>query len=69
MSILIGYRVPGDRRGRCVTLGDHLHGHVNEDDATRIADELRQALGSEPAPQSVRGRLIRLAKERMGAVS
>ena len=31
----------------------------------RIADDLRQSLGAEPTWQSVRGRLIRIARARM----
>lgn len=69
MSILIGYRVPGDSRGRCLTLGDEFHKLVSDEDASRIAAGLRQSLGREPAPQSVRGRLIQLAKTRRGGAS
>jgi len=66
MSWFIGYRVPGDPRGRCLTLDDAFYGAVTDTDANRIAAELRCQTGKEPAPQSVRGRLIRLAKKRQG---
>lgn len=66
MSFYIGYRVPGDSRGRCLTLDDRYHGAVTDADADRIAADLRRQAGREPAPQSVRGGLIQLAKVRQG---
>ncbi|TAN50302.1 MAG: hypothetical protein EPN21_09265 [Methylococcaceae bacterium] len=66
MSFYIGYRVPGDLCRRCLTLDDRYYGAVTEADADRIAAGLRQREGVEPAIQSVRGRLIRLAKVRRG---
>ncbi len=65
MSILCGYPVPGKPRGQAFTLPDFCHGLVNESHANRIADDLRQSLGAEPTWQSVRGRLIRIARARM----
>jgi hypothetical protein len=65
MSFFIGYRVPGDPRGRCLTLDDRYHGAVTDADAESIVVSLRRAINREPAPQSVRGGLIRLAKARL----
>lgn len=62
MSILIGYRIPGSDRGKTFTLPDFCHGKVSEGDADRVASGLRQATGSEPSWQAVRGQLIRLAR-------
>lgn len=69
MSFLIGYRVPGDSRGRCMILDDRYHGAVTEDDANEIANALRQRHSKEPVVQSVRGGLIRLARSRQRRAS
>ncbi len=62
MSVLIGYLLPGNPRGQAFTLPDFCHGKVGEDDANRIANGLRTVTGAEPAWQTVRGRLIQLAR-------
>ena len=61
MSFYIGYR-NGTREGRCIAMDDCYHGLVNERDACRVADQLRQELGKEPHIQTVKSRGIRLAK-------
>lgn len=65
MSILIGYRIPGSKRGGVLTLPDDCYGLVSETDADHIANA-RRADGIEPTWQSVRGVLIRLARVRRG---
>jgi len=64
MSFFIGYH-DGTRQGRCFTLPDLYHGIVGDADADHIAEQLRRELGREPHIQTVRGRVIRLAKSRM----
>jgi len=67
MSITAGYRVPGNPRGQAFTLPDFCWGKIGFDDACRIAESLRRAAGREPHWQTVRGKLIRLAKSKGGA--
>lgn len=62
--MIIGYRKPGSRRGQALTLPDWCYGLVQEADADRLAATLRQGARREPAWQTVRGQLIRLAHER-----
>ncbi len=63
MSFLINWH-DGTREGRCISMPDEYHGLVTEVDADRIAQQLRTEQGKEPHHQSIRGRLIRLAKQR-----
>ncbi len=65
--MIIGYTIPGSRRGQALTLPDWCYRKVTEADACRIADEMRRALGHEPTWQAVRGALIRMAKQRNAA--
>jgi hypothetical protein len=44
---------------------DTCWGKFSQDDASLIADSLRQATGTEPAWQTVRGKLIRLARSKI----
>jgi hypothetical protein len=64
MSILTGYTIPGSRRGQAIALPDFCYSLVEEKDANEIAVNLRQSTGQEPAWQTVRGALIRMARER-----
>ncbi len=64
MSIVTGYRIPGSSHGQSLTLPDFCYGRVNEADADRIANEMRQLNGREPNWQAVRGALIRLARQK-----
>jgi hypothetical protein len=65
--ITVGYKIPGSNRGGCFTVPDTYWKKFNEDDASLIAERLRVELGREPPWQTVRGKLIRLAKSK-GAV-
>lgn len=62
--MIAGYRIPGSTRGGAFTLPDFCFGKVSEDDANHIAERLRLDSGCEPAWQTVRGKLIRLAKSK-----
>ena len=63
--ITVGYRKPGSSRGGSFTVPDTCWGKFSQDDASLIADSLRQATGTEPAWQTVRGKLIRLARSKI----
>jgi hypothetical protein len=65
--MIIGYRIPGSGKGRALTLPDYCHGLIGETEADAIAERLRQSTGKEPSWQSVRGKLIKLAKSNGGA--
>lgn len=65
MSMILGYRIPGSKRGGVFTLPDDCYGWVSETDSDHIAS-VRRAEGKEPTWQSVRGALIRLARVRRG---
>lgn len=62
--MIIGYRIPGSSRGAAFTVSDDCWGKVSEGDANRIAEGLRSAGGKEPSWQTVRGKLIQLAKSK-----
>lgn len=62
--ITVGYRIPGSNRGGAFTVPDTYWKKFSDEDASRIAEHLRQELGLEPPWQTIRGKLIRLAKSR-----
>lgn len=62
--ITVGYKKPGLSRGGVFTVPDSCWGKFSEEDASLIADKLRQATGKEPAWQTIRGKIIQLAKEK-----
>ena len=64
MSFLIGYTIPGSKKGQALTLPDFCYNHVTEIDACQIAEKMRQHKNGEPTWQSIRGALIRIAKIR-----
>lgn len=65
--MMTGYKIPGSNKGQALTLPDYCYGLVGETEANAIAGRLRQSTGKEPSWQSVRGRLIKLAKAKGGA--
>lgn len=65
--MIIGYKIPGSNKGQALTLPDFCYGLVNEAEASDIAERLRQSTGKEPSWQTVRGKLIKLAKAKGGA--
>lgn len=69
MSIITGYPIPGSHRGQAFTVPDFCHGLVGEHEVREIAERLRRETGREPAWQTVRGSLIRLAHQRQGGKS
>lgn len=63
--ITVGYKKTGSNRGGCFTVPNECWGKFSDEDASRIAERLRQdAGGKEPAWQTVRGLLMRLAKSK-----
>jgi hypothetical protein len=62
--ITVGYKKPGLSRGGVFTVPDSCWGKFSEEEASVIADRLRQATGKEPAWQTIRGKVIQLAKEK-----
>lgn len=60
--IIVSYKKPGSTRGGCFTLPDTYWKKFSDDDASRIAERLRQELGREPPWQTVRGKLMQQAK-------
>jgi hypothetical protein len=68
--MIIGYRIPGSSSGGVFTVSDDCWGKVSEGNANRIAEGLRSAAGGkEPSWQTVRGKLIRLAKTKSKTVA
>lgn len=49
-----------------LTLPDFCHGLVSEAEADDIAEQLRYSTGKEPSWQTVRGKLIKLARAKGG---
>lgn len=65
--MMTGYKIPGSSKGRVLMLPDYCYGLVGETEANAIAERLRQSTGKKPSWQSVRGKLIKLAKAKGGA--
>ena len=65
--MITGYRIPGSSRGQALTVPDFCHGHITEKIADEIAERLRKETGREPHWQTVRGSIIRLARQKGGA--
>lgn len=63
MSITLGYKIPGSRRGAVFTVPDAYHGYVSFEDADRIANELRTQ-GKRITWQKVRGMVMSLGSGR-----
>lgn len=64
--MITGYKIPGSNKGQVLTLPDYCHGLVSETEADNIAEQLRQSTGKEPSWQTVRGKLIKLARAKGG---
>ena len=67
--MITGYKIPGSNKGQTLTLPDFCSGLISESEAGDIAEQLRQSTGKEPNWQAVRGKLIKLAKEKGGGKS
>jgi hypothetical protein len=65
--MIIGYQKPNSTRGGVFTLPDFCLGKVSEDDANIIAERLRIDTGCEPSWQTVRSKLIQIARSKAGA--
>lgn len=66
--MLMGYRIPGSSRGQAFSLPDWCYRLVGELDADEIASGMRARNGKEPTWQSVRGALLRRARDRQTKV-
>jgi|GEM_PF-1895294 len=67
MSRITGYTIPGSRNGQAFTVPEPYAPFFTDTDTDQIADALRRETGREPKWQTVRGAVIRLAKQRRNA--
>jgi hypothetical protein len=64
---ITGYTIPGSRNGQSFTVPEPYAPYFTDQDTDQIADALRRETGQEPKWQTVRGAVIRLAKQRRNA--